>query len=253
MKMLADSLGNPLAPIKEHTPRGIGDRFRMPTSHHTFYAYLLSNNGIITFVVVEIVSRLCYEVKAFTCDPIMVFRKGVACLRVASTAFLLTSQRLLQGCRFLFLCIPIARIRNGIAIGVGQKLFSPDIHTTSGLRDTRKPGNRHFTNDEGIPTARRLFQRDLFRVSTQRAVHSDLDFTEFRNFQPVKACACFSDWTLTNTFRLSQTPRQRTDRTLELRVSFLFLFGVLHRRKKCLYASSRRLSVDTCISCGCLP
>ena len=176
------------------------------------------------------VSRLCYEAKALASNPIMVFRKGIACLPIPLTAFLLSCQLPLECCRFLFLCIPKAWVRNHITIRVGEKLFCPNVHTTSGLRNTGER-IRDLANDKAIPAACRLFQRDLFRVSTERTMHPDFDFTKFGDFQSIQACTCRADRILTNTltrlkFVFPQTPCSRADRTFEFRVSFLSLFRV---------------------------
>ena len=124
-------------------------------------------------------------------------------------------------------------IRHGIPIGSRQKILCADIHTTRRFRDTFHR-IRHFTDDKAIPPTRRLFQRDLFRVSNERTVLADFHFTKFRYFQSVIPSACFTNRILTDAFTrlkfvFTQRPRQRANRTLIARVTF-FSTPALQRR-----------------------
>ena len=132
-------------------------------------------------------------------------------------------------------------VRCRFAIRGRQKVVCADIHTTSGFRNTSQR-IRHFANDKAIPATRRLFQRDLFRVSDERTVLTDFDFTKFRNFQSVQPRACSTDRILTDTFTclefvFSQIPRHRSDRTLKLWGTFLFRFRVFASAKEVLMRS----------------
>ena len=173
-----------------------------------------------------------------------------------------------------------ARIRYLLSIRSREKVLCANVNTDSRLRNTFYRV-WHFADDKAIPATCRLFQRDLFRVSDKRTVHSDFDFcefwrgvarlhresvvplgiptvtlslqrlarpmgwlpeaqstspkseTEFWHFQSIIPCVCFTNRILTNTFRLSQAPRHRANRTLKSRVS-LFLRIFFTSRKKVL-------------------
>ena len=64
VEVFAVSLSKPLQPFKEDTPRYvIYGLCHASIFGHTFDVKILNDNGIKNFVVIEPVSRLCYEVK----------------------------------------------------------------------------------------------------------------------------------------------------------------------------------------------
>ncbi len=228
MEVFAIALGNPVAPVKEHAPRRIGNRLgEVSVLDHIAGFKFLSNDRIEIFVVKKLVGGFCDKVKALTCNNICLFRQSVFRLIPASAPIRLARKVALKFHEFLFRLSIKARVGYLLTPRVRQIRLYSHIHTTSGCRNTRHRV-RHFTHDEAIPPPRRLFERDLFRVSDKRTVLADFHFTEFWHFQTVIPSACFTDRVLTNTdicvfilnFVFSQVPRQRTDRTLELRISF---------------------------------
>lgn len=220
MEMLAVAFSNPVAPVKEHTPSRVRDRLgKVSVLYHIARFESLCNNSIKTFVVEKGVSRFCDEVKTLAGDNIRLFCQRVFRLIPSSALVLLARQVAVKFHEFAFGLSVKARVGYLLAIRSRQKVLYANIHTTSGFWDT---GNRirHFTNDKAIPPACRLFQRDLFRVSEEPTVLADFDFTEFRHFQSVLPRTCFTNRGLTNAFVFSQTPRQRTDGTLKVRIPF---------------------------------
>ena len=89
-----------------------------------------------------------------------------------------------------------ASVSTSVRLGDKKRGFSPLFHhqKSSESRVCQRLHHTQIWEHKGpyqalrktikdIPPARRLFQRDLFRVSTERTVLADLDFTEFRHFQ----------------------------------------------------------------------
>ena len=241
VEVFAVSFGNPLAPAKEHAPRcvgyGLGQSLIVFSLEHALDMQILNDNRIIPVVMKQSIGGLGNEVKTLACDNIMLLRESVFRLIVAFTASLPTRHDTLKIGKFLFRTLEKLTITNLFAIRGNDKRLCADIQTDS-RHDLALRNVRHFTNDKAIPAPPRLFQRDLFRVSIKRTVHSDFHFTEFRHFQPIMAIACFTDRVLTDTFTclefvFPQTPRYRTDRPLNFGCPFLcFFFRVLHLVKK---------------------
>jgi len=242
MEVFAIALCYPTAPVKEHAPRRIRDRLReVSVLQHVARFEFLGNNSIKRFVVKEFIDSFRDKIKTLAGNNIVLLCQSVFCLIPPLTPIRLARQVAMKFDEFMLRLAIKARILFGFTGRGRQKFVRPNIHTTSRLWNTFQRV-RHFTNDKAIPTACRLFQRDLFRVSDERTVLADLDFTEFRHFQSVVPCACFTDRGLTDTFKctcrfilnfvFAQTPRQRADRTLELRVTFLFCFRVFASAKE---------------------
>ena len=246
MEVFAISLCNPLAPVKEHAPRSIRDRLgKVSVLHHIAGLKFLGNNCIKTFMVEKRVSRFCEKVETLASDNICLFCQRVFCFIPSLALILLPRKSALKFHEFAFCRAIEARIGGLLTLRGRQKVVCPDIHTTSGLRDTRQ-GIRHFTNDKAIPAACRLFQCDLFRVSTEGTMLTDFDFTKFWDFQSVQARACGANRILPNTFTtlefmLSQTPRYRANRPFEFRVSFLSLCRVFTPPKEVIVCGIKPL------------
>ena len=227
MEMLTIALCDPTAPLKEQTPRRVRDRLRkVSVLDHIARFEFLGNNGIEIFVVKKFIRCFREKVKALTRNNICLLRQCVLCLIPAFTPVSLTRKVAMQAYQLLLRLAIKARVLLFFTLRSRQKVVCPNVYTTSRLWNTFQR-LRHFTNDKDIPTACRLFQRDLFRVSDEPTVLADLDFTELRDFQHVVSFACFTDGILTDTFTrlefvFSQVPRQRTDRTLISRIP-LFL------------------------------
>ena len=225
MEMLPVAFGCPLAPVKEYAPRSIRNRLgEMSVLDHVAGFEFLSDNGIKIFVVKKLVDNFGDKVKALAGNHIILPCQSVFCLIPSSASVLFTRKVLMQASQLLFGLTVKARILFFFTLRSRQKIVCANVYTTSRLRNTFQR-IWHFANDEAIPAARRLFQRDLFRVSTERTVLEDLDFTEFRHFQTIIPSACFVNRILTNTvtcleFIFSHLPRQGTNRTLELRIPF---------------------------------
>ena len=209
MEMLAITFCHPSAPLKEHTPRSVRNRLgKVAILYHVTRFEFLGNNRIKPFVMEKPIRRFRNKVKALTCNNIGLLCQSIFCFIPSSTLILLARQVALKFREFAFCLAVKARVGYLLAIRGRQKILYADIHTTSRFRDTAERV-RHFANDKAIPPACRLFQRDLFRVSDERTVLTDFDFTEFRHFQPVVSAACFTYRILTNTFEFAQAPRQR--------------------------------------------
>ena len=250
MEVFTITFCHPVAPVKEHTPSRVRDRLsKVSVLYHVAWLEFLRNNGIKFFVVKKFVDGFGDKVKALARNNIRLFCQCVFRFIPPSTPILLARKVAVKFYEFAFRLSVKARVRNGVAIGIREKLLCPNVYTTSRLRDTRHR-IRHFANDKAIPAACRLFHRDLFRVSDKWTVHSDFDFTELRHFQPVKPCTCFTDRLLTDAFTrlnfvFSQTPRKRTDRTLKLRIPFLFRFRVFASAKEVI---NRRVYTFDCLN-----
>ena len=222
MEVFIIAFGNPVAPIKEHAPRRVRNRLcEMSVLYHVARFKFLGNNGIKAFMVKKPIRRFCEKVKALTGNNIGLLRQCILRFIPPSAPILLSREVAVKFHKFTFGLAIKAKVGYLHAIGSRQKILRSYIHTTSGFRDTFQR-IRHFTNDKAVPAPRRLFQRDLFRVSDERTVLADFDFTELRHFQSVLPRTCFTNRVLTNAFVFSQTPRQRTDGTLKFRIP-LFL------------------------------
>ena len=192
MEMFAISLCYPFTPIKEHTPRRVRDGLgKIAILDHIRRFEFLGNNSIKSFVMEKFIDGLCDKVKALASNNIILFYQRVFRLIPAFTALLLSGKLSLKCSKFLFGRLVKTRVWYGVAIGVGKKVLCANVHTTSRLWNTWQ-GIRYFANDKAIPATCRLFQRDLFRVSTEGTVYSDFDFTEFGNFQPIQARCLWS-------------------------------------------------------------
>ena len=157
VEVFAVSFSNPLQPLKEHAPSDIVDRLaHVVAFHHAFDVQILNDNGIIAFVVIQPVNRLCYEVKALAGNLIVLLCEGVSRFPIAFTVFLLPRQLTLQLGKFLFASFIETAVANLFAVRGDNKLFCPNVHTTSRFRDTRHR-IRDFANDKAIPATCRLF------------------------------------------------------------------------------------------------
>jgi hypothetical protein len=222
MEMLTIAFCNPVAPLKEHTPRRVRDGLgEVSVLYHIAWLKFLGNNRIKTFVMKEVIDGFCEKVKALAGNNIGLLRQCILRFIPPSAPILLSREVAVKFHEFAFGLSVKARVGYLLAIRSRQKVLYAYIHTTSGFRDTGERV-RHFANDKAIPTACRLFQRDLFRISEEPTVLADFDFTEFRHFQSVLPRTCFTDRILTDTFVFAQIPCQRANGTLELRIP-LFL------------------------------
>ena len=225
MEMFAIALCQPVTPVKEHSPRRIRNRLgEVSVFDHVAWLQVLGDDRVKAVVVKKFVGGFGDKIKTLTSNNICLFCQSVFCLIPPLAPIRLTTEILLKFREFAFGLSIKARIRYLLTFRSRQKVVCADIHTTSGFRNTFQRV-RHFANDKDIPTPRRLFQRDLFRVSDEPTVLTDFDFTEFRHFQQVLPSACFTNRILTDTFTcfklvFSQTPRQRSHRGFVARVSF---------------------------------
>ena len=238
MEVFAIAFCDPVTPLKEHTPRRIRNGLgKMSVLYHVAWLeFLGDHNGIKSAVVKKFIRCFREKVKALTGNNIGLLRQCVLCLIPSSASVLFARQIPLKFRKFAFGSSVKTRIRCLFTLGSRQKIVCPNVHTTRRFRNTFRR-IRHFANDKAIPAPRRLFQRDLFRVSDDSTMLADFHFTEFRDFQSVIPSACFTDRILTDTYRLflcilglftkdfrifSEFPCQRTDRTLISRIP-LFL------------------------------
>ncbi len=220
MEMLTIAFCNPVAPLKEHTPRRVRDGLgEVSVLYHIAWLKFLGNNRIKTFVMKEVIDGFCEKVKALAGNNIGLLRQCILRFIPPSAPILLSREGAVKFHKFTFGLAIKARIGYLFTIRSRQKIVCANVHTTSGFRNAFQRV-RHFTNDKAIPAPRRLFQRDLFRISDERTVLADFDFTEFRHFQSVLPRTCFTNRGLTTAFVFSQTPRQRTDGTLKVRIPF---------------------------------
>ena len=153
------------------------------------------------FVVKKFVRSFREKVKALAGDTILLAspRRPSLCTTVR-LRYVFARQDPAEVLRkFAFRLAIKARILFGFTLRRRQKSVRPNIYTTRRFWNTRDR-IRHFANDKAIPAPRRLFQRDLFRVSDDSTMLADFDFTEFRDFQTVIPSACFTDRILTDTF-----------------------------------------------------
>ena len=231
MEMFTLALCYPVAPVKEHPPRRISNRLgKVAVLHHVTRSKFLSNHCIKSFVVKKLICCFRDKIKTLTGNNIRLLCQRVFRLIPAFAPVLLARKGSLQAYQLLFRLSIKSGIGFPLTFGSRQKRVCPDIDTTSRFGNTFGCV-RHFTDDEAIPAACRLFQRDLFRVSIERPVLADSNFTEFRHFQTVVPSACFTDWILTNPFTclecvFSQRPRQGMNGTLESRIPlFLHTFA----------------------------
>ena len=248
MEMFAIALCQPGTPVKEHPPRRIRNRLgEVAVLDHVAWLQVLGNDRVKAVVVKKFVGGLGDKVKTLTSNNIGLFCQRVFCLIPSSASVLLTRHLTLKFREFAFGSSVKTRVRDFFTLGSRQKVVCADIHTTSGFRDTFQRV-RHFANDKDVPTPRRLFQRDLFRVSDEPTVLTDFDFTEFRHFQQVLPSPCFTNRILTDTFTcfklvFSQTPRQRAHRGFVARVSFFlrtFFATALEMLMGCVNSLDRR-------------
>ena len=76
MEMLAVALGNPFTPIKEHTPRCIGNAFgKVSVADHVARFEFLSNDSIKVLVMENPISRFSDKVEALAGNNIRLFRE----------------------------------------------------------------------------------------------------------------------------------------------------------------------------------
>ena len=221
MEMFTVSLGYPAAPLKEHTPRCVRDRFcKMSIFHHVTWLQGFSNNCINLLVMEEPICCLCNEIQTLASNDIVQDSQCFLCFIPPVTSVTLPRQGTLKFCQLTFRLSVKARqrysprfaglipLRYRLPIRGGEKVLRADIHTTSGFRDTRYCV-WHINYDKNVPASSRLFQRDSFRVSDEWTVLADRHFTEFRHFQQVMSSVRFLYRVLTNTFLFPQTPSQR--------------------------------------------
>ena len=256
MEMFAITFCDPMAPIKEHSPRGIRNRLgKVTVLYHIARFEFLGNHRIKTFVMEKVIDGFREKVKTLAGNNIGLFCQRIFRLIPAFALIRFAPKIAVKLDKFAFSTSIKAGVGFFLAFRSRQKIVCAYVHTTSGLRDTGER-IRHFTNDKAIPTARRPFQCDLFRVSDKWTVLADFHFTEFRHFQSVMPSACFTNRVLADTFTrfecmLSQVPCQRANRGFIPRIPF-FSAPSLHRRWKCSCAALTRLIVATCMSCGWL-
>ena len=182
VEVFAVAFCHPVAPVKEHTPRrirnGLGE---VSVLNHVAWLEFLSNNGIKPSMVKKFVGSFRYKVKSLAGNNICLFCQCVFRLIPAFASVLLARQITMKFHKFAFGLSVKARVGYLLPIRSRQKIVCANIHTTSGFWNTFQRV-RHFANDEAIPAACRLFQRDLFRISDERTVLADFHFTEFRHF-----------------------------------------------------------------------
>ena len=134
VKMFAISFSNPLQPLKERAPSNIVDRLaHRLVFYHAFDVQILNDNGIVTFVVKEFVSRLCDKVKTLTGNLVVLLCEGILRFPPAFRIRLLTRKRALQVCQLLLSSLIEPPISDLFAVRSYHKGFCADIHTTSGL------------------------------------------------------------------------------------------------------------------------
>ena len=227
MEVFAVAFCHPVAPVKEHTPRRIRNRLgEVSVLNHVAWLEFLSNNRVKLPMVKKFVGSFCDKIKTLAGNNICLFCQCVLRLIPSFAAVLLARQITMKFHKFAFGLSVKARVGYLFPIRSRQKIVCANVHTTGGFWNTFQRV-RHFANDKAIPPACRLFQRDLFRVSDKWTVLADFHFTEFRHFQHVMPFTCFTDRILTDTlttleFVLTQRPRQRANRTPELRIAFFF-------------------------------
>ena len=177
MEMFTIAFRYPTAPVKEHAPRCVGNGLgEVSIFYHIAGFELLRNNRIKTFVVKKVIGGFRQKVKPLTGNNIRLLRQRVFCLVPPFTLIRLSRQVAVKFDEFTFRLPVKAGVRYLLAIRSRQKIVCANVHTTSRLRNTFQR-IRHFANDKAIPPPRRLFQRDLFRVSNEATVLADLDFT----------------------------------------------------------------------------
>ena len=173
MEMLTIPLCHPIAPVKEHAPRRVRNRFgKVAVLYHVTGSKVLGNNRIKPFVMEKGVSCFCDKIKALARNNIRLFCQCVFRLIPPPAPIRLARQIPLKFHKFAFSLAIKTRIGCLLTLRGRQKVLYAYIHTTSGFRDTFQR-IRHFANDKAIPPACRLFQRDLFRVSEEPTVLAD--------------------------------------------------------------------------------
>ena len=222
MEMFTVPLGYPVAPLKKHTPRCIRDGFcKMSVLHHVARLQGFSNNCINLLVMEEIVCCLCNKVKTLASNDIVQNGQGLLRLIPSVTAVLFPREITLVHAQLTFCCAVKSGVRYRLPIRGGKKVLRAYVYTTSRFWHTRYRV-WHINYDKNVPASSRLFQRDFFRVSDEWTVLADRHFTEFGNIQKIVSRVCFLNGLLTNAFRLTETPCQRTDDFFVVRVAFLF-------------------------------
>ena len=137
MEMFTIAFGNPVAPVKEHTPRcvrnGLGE---VSVPNHVARLEFLSNNGIKTFMVKKVIDGFREKVKTLAGNNICLFCQRVLRLIPAFASVLLARQGTVKFHKFAFSSSVKARVGYLLPIRSRQKIVCANVHTTSGFWNT---------------------------------------------------------------------------------------------------------------------